>query len=496
MNDNEIMQQIKNNQMSQKGQMEYVVRGAQIRCSNGDKQAVVNLPKDHGQYLQGSPQINVQDSKKENIQEFGNCKLTNKKCNPVLSSWLNGNENKRIWDQNTLKAEATVINSDSYCVCMKNQGIISVVNSGQIIRNKPKDSVYITEDRTAIVVNNIRFEIYNPYNDEAPSTPTFRPLEEWYTIMEYTMTEKEFKLSKALLGINFEMEDFGREEVSAYVKESKTYSNGKVKESDKKIEFVSKNMNSNTKGATTELVVAGLWIVNSILKKLADAVEYTYVTFFFQKSSTNKHRVVLMGGTLSDTNFFQEYGYYLMPKSYLYNVVADNMLINTRKSLKDTGKKCIEKYLEKIENNESRAKLLVEKKDLWLKKNECYDAVVYLKPKRQYKQYQVYLYSEFGTMCQRAIMYGGDSIAIVKRNGSTRYSNYTKLIEISNCLYTSGGNKNFWKILDRVLKEQANEITINLKNPSQATTVSLCNLKDEIPKNAKPQSIEDLNSTY
>ena len=93
-------------------------------------------------------------------------------------------------------------------------------------------------------------------------------------------------------------------------------------------------------------------------------------------------------------------------------------------------------------------------------------------------------------------MYGGDSIAIVKRNGSTRYSNYTKLIEISNCLYTSGGNKNFWKILDRVLKEQANEITINLKNPSQATTVSLCNLKDEIPKNAKPQSIEDLNSTY
>lgn len=172
------------------------------------------------------------------------------------------------------------------------------------------------------------------------------------------------------------------------------------------------------------------------------------------------------------------------------------MIINTRKSLKETGKEAIEKYLEKIDNKESRAKVLVERKDLWLKRNECYDAVVYLSPKRHFKQYQVYLYSELGTMCQKAIMYDGDSIAIVKRKGSTSYSNYTKLIEISNCTYTTGGNKKFWEILDKVLKEQASKENITyLKDPSQAT-FSISNLKDEIPKNAKPQSIEDLNSNY
>lgn len=492
MDNNDAMEQIKNSQMLQKKQAEYVVRGALTTCSNGEKKAVLNLPEDHGQYLQGNPQINTQDSKLENIGGFGICKLTNKKCVPQLSSWLNGNENKRIWNQGTLKMEATVVDTESYCVCLKNQGIISATNSGQTVFKQDPHSVYITTDRTAIVVNNIRFDIYNPNGVEVSNTVMLKPREEWYTLLDYTMTEKEFSLSKALLGFEFEMEDFGREEVSAYVNQTETYGNGKEKKSKKKVTFVPKNPSSKSKETSKELLLTGIWIVNSVLQRFADAVEYTYVTFYFQKSNTGKHRVVLLGGTSTDTHFYQNYDFYKSSKSYLYNVVPENMLINTRRDMKIEGRKVIEKYLELIGKKQSNARVLVEKQELWLKKDEYYDEIVYLMPKRSFRRHQVYLYSESNAMCQKAIIYKGESISIIKRTGNNWYGKQTKLIELSNCLETKEGSEKFWVILDKALKEQALQRTkVNLKDPSNAT-FNLTNIRDEIPKNAKPQSINDL----
>lgn len=497
MENNEAMRRIENSQMLQKKQKEYVVRGALINCSNGDKQAIVNLPTDHGQYLQGSPQINVQDSKTENIGEFGNCKLTNKKCTPVLSSWLNGNEYKRIWDQNTLKAEATVIDSETYCVCMKNQGIISVVNSGQIIRNKPKDQVYITDDRTAIIMNNIRFDIYNPLNYEAPNIPTIRPLEEWFTIMEYTMSEIEFSLSKALLGIDFELEDFFREEVSVFTNQTVHYLNGKTKKDTTKIEFVKQKTPSGSDAEKAIMVAEAIDLFLGVLQSFADAVEDTHMTFYFQKANTGKRRVVLLGGTKSDYQKFLNYGFYSRERSYIHDIVSKDSSHKTKNKIgnemKKTIKKVIIKYINRVESGTSKAKLLVDKKDMWLKNDEYYDLIVYLSPKRQYNYHQTILYSNNGKLCQEAILYPDESLAIVKRKGIYPYfDKRIKLIELKYDTCTELGSQKFWNIFDKVLKQQyLNHTKPKISVPSSAT-FDFANLKDEVPKGAKPKSAFDL----
>lgn len=492
MKNNDAMGRIENSQMLQKKQKEYVVRGALTKCSNGEKNTIVNLPTDHGQYLQGCPQINIQDSKIENIEGFGLCRVTNKKCIPNLSPWLNGNKNKLIWDQKTLKMEATVTNLDSYCVCLKNQGIISLNTSGQMNRKRPSGGVYITEDRTAIVVNDIRFDIYNPNPQGDSGDVTIRQREDWFTMLEYTMTEVEFSLSKALLGVKFELEDFSREEVVTYSKVSNKQPNGKWEIKQVKNTFVSSNVQSGSKAADAIMIAEALLLAENILQRIADAIEYTHVTFYFQISTTGNHRVILLGGTKSDYQKYLNYEFYSRERSYIYDIVPDNLEIKTKKGMKETIKNLIIDYLNKIKNGESNAKLLVNEEELWLRDNEYYDLIVYLSPKRQYDYHHVILYSDRSNLCQMPIIYPDESLAIIKRKGIYPFDKRVKLIELIHTTWTIQGNKKFWEIFDKVLKQQySNKSSPKISDPSNAT-FNFENIKDEIPKGVKPKSASDL----
>ena len=156
MEEKDILKQMMNSQSSHKTDSEYVVRGAVIKCSNGEKAAVINLPEDHGVYIQGKPQINVQDSKTENIHGFGTCKITGNQCTPKLSIWQNGNSDNQMFDKNTLKYESAVPLRNSYCVCIKNKGIVELVNSGQttfkqVLINDQKLLISSTEEALNIL---------------------------------------------------------------------------------------------------------------------------------------------------------------------------------------------------------------------------------------------------------------------------------------------------------------------------------------------------------
>lgn len=495
MEEKEILKQMAASQTLQNTASEYVVRGAMIKCSNGEKTAALNLPEDHGAYIQGQPQINVQDSKTANIHGFGTCKMTDKKCTPELSTWLNGSNENQMFDKNTLKYESAVPFRDSYCICMRQGGIVEPINSGQVIRNPVPKRVYITDDRTAIVVNNIRFDIYNPNNEMGSDTVTIRPVEEWYTLMEYTMTEKEFSLSQALLGIHFEIEDFTREGVSVFVKQSVYYQNGKTKVENTEIKVLEKGMTVGSEAANTVLLAQSIELFHNVLQKIADAIEFTHVTFYFQKANTGKRRVVLLGGTKSDYWKYMNYGFYERERSYLYDIVPENSTIKTKNEMKETIKDLIAKYIKLVEEGKSRAELLVSKSEMWLKNNEYYDIAVYLSSKRQCNVFQEILFPNKGNLCQEAILYPEESLAIVKRKGSYPYFNKSiKLIELKYDTCTIEGNKKFWDMFDKVLEQQSSKNSMpKLSIPSNAL-FSFETLKDEIPKGAKPKSAFDLMS--
>lgn len=492
MEEKEILKQMEASQSLQKTASEYVVRGAMIKCSNGEKTAVLNLPEDHGAYIQGQPQINVQDSKAANIHGFGICKITDKECTPELSTWLNGSNENQMFDKNTLEYESAVPLRNSYCICMKQGGIVEAINSGQVIRNPIPKKVYITDDRTAIVVNDIRFDIYNPNNEMVSDTVTIRPVEEWYTLLEYTMTEKEFSLSQALLGVHFEIEDFTREGVSTYVNQSVQYPSGKIKTEPTNVEFVNDHISSGSRAGITVLTAEFAWLASDILQKFADAIEYTHLTFYFQKASTGKHRVVLLGGTKSDYWKYMNYGFYERERSYLYDIVPENLTIKTKNEMKKTVKKLIEIFLEKVEQGQSNAKLLVSKEEMWLKDNEYYDLIMFLSHKRECDLHQVILYPNNGDIYQKFIIYSEESLAIVKRKGIYPFDKSIKLIEFIHDTDTIHGNYKFWEILDKVLKQQYSiDIMPKVSNPSNAT-FSFETLEDEIPKKARPKSAFDL----
>ena len=53
----------------------FVVMRAKLKCSLGEKETELIMPKDHGIFLRKKPQMNVKDCKPyANIQPFGTCK--------------------------------------------------------------------------------------------------------------------------------------------------------------------------------------------------------------------------------------------------------------------------------------------------------------------------------------------------------------------------------------------------------------------------------------
>jgi len=95
-------------------------------------------------------------------------------------------------------------------------------------------------------------------------------------------------------------------------------------------------------------------------------------------------------------------------------------------------------------------------------------------------------------MCQKFITHPKESLAIVKRMGIYPFGKRIKLIEFIHDTDTDQGNHKFWEIFDKVLEQQSSsDIMPKVSVPSNAT-FSFENLKDEIPKNAKPKSIFNL----
>lgn len=102
----------------------YVVRGAELTCSEGTLPSSLNLPQSHGVYIKDKPLMNVTDCVAEkNIGLFGFCKKTDDVCQPELCGiWSDGKEDLLIDEQPALLDRATLICSLG--------GIISIAKDG------------------------------------------------------------------------------------------------------------------------------------------------------------------------------------------------------------------------------------------------------------------------------------------------------------------------------------------------------------------------------
>ena len=95
--------------------LSYVVEGATLRCSFGDKESKLQLPMDHKIYIKGKAQANIMDFKPMvNVQPFGKCsslanpvvaaataanhgRLQKMPCVPALTMpWLQGKTDERV----------------------------------------------------------------------------------------------------------------------------------------------------------------------------------------------------------------------------------------------------------------------------------------------------------------------------------------------------------------------------------------------------------------
>ncbi|MDR7810496.1 DUF4280 domain-containing protein [Lacrimispora sp.] len=455
MEEKEILKQMAASQTLQNTASEYVVRGAMIKCSNGEKAAVLNLPEDHGAYIQGQPQINVQDSKTANIHGFGTCKMTDKKCTPELSTWLNGSNENQMFDKNTLKYESAVPFRDSYCICMRQGGIVEPINSGQVIRNPVPKRVYITNDRTAIVANNIRFQIYDPTKGVA-----IGPVETWETILECEKMKTEFDVVKAILGYSFNIEDLSREELSIDEYGTEWTKQNKPKPIQDKKVIIPTVPGAGSSMQQKVNIMYGFQAGMDILKNIANAIERTYVNFYFERSSLGKHRVTILAGTQSEFWKYYNYEFFDRDRSFVYDVCKQVNSFMSYKALNDYFQFVTEQYRQAIKNGKSRAKLLVQEEELQLKKKEHYDLIINLNFERKIQRFQVYLFSREKKMSQKLVTLPHESIAIVKRIGYG--GKITKLIELIDATVTTEGNDKFWELMEKAL-EDANDKKTKIK---------------------------------
>ena len=97
---------------------EYIVRGANMNCSNGSGLSKINLPKSHGVYAFQKPMIGYRDTKSmSNIPPFGICAVTQKACIPSPAD---------KWQ----KARGSVVTNICFVTCGLG-GVIRFVDSGQ-----------------------------------------------------------------------------------------------------------------------------------------------------------------------------------------------------------------------------------------------------------------------------------------------------------------------------------------------------------------------------
>lgn len=105
--------------------VEYLVRGATLKCTMGSTESKLNLPMCHGVYVSKKPVMNQLDSMPmKNVMPFGTCKVTKGPCSPaVCGPWMKPHEKTVITD-------AASITMDSFLVCTVG-GMIEPKKSGQ-----------------------------------------------------------------------------------------------------------------------------------------------------------------------------------------------------------------------------------------------------------------------------------------------------------------------------------------------------------------------------
>jgi hypothetical protein len=104
----------------------YVVKGAKLKCSYGDRTSRLQIPEDHGIYIHDKIQATIMDYQPmSNIQPFGQCSsMANPKvkaatkanhnrlkpmpCEPQLTMpWINGKTDKQVGQYPALLSKST-----------------------------------------------------------------------------------------------------------------------------------------------------------------------------------------------------------------------------------------------------------------------------------------------------------------------------------------------------------------------------------------------------
>lgn len=120
----------------------YVVQGAKLKCSFGDQESQLQIPVEHGIYINDKPQANIMDYQPmTNIQPFGKCsslnnltvkaataanrgRLKKMPCVPNINMpWINGKTDKLIDQYPALTNKST--NMCMWC------GRITIEDDGQ-----------------------------------------------------------------------------------------------------------------------------------------------------------------------------------------------------------------------------------------------------------------------------------------------------------------------------------------------------------------------------
>lgn len=163
----------------------YLVRGAELMCSQGSNKRMMNLSPCHGVYIKAHAVVHELDciqGDEENITWFGVCtpgegleteqieltgadgkKCHGKKCKPhIIGTWLESYHQTKIVDNgNKLPKEdgeiegCNTLTMDSFLVC-KHGGIIMPINSGQDREVGAEEFDYATEEDREEALNRVQ----------------------------------------------------------------------------------------------------------------------------------------------------------------------------------------------------------------------------------------------------------------------------------------------------------------------------------------------------
>lgn len=93
---------------------ESICHSAILKCECGSKEYVLNLQKGHGKYVGSHTQIDVKDGKNA---FFGYCRKLDGPCRARLSDWYGANMEDQMFDEGTLRMEASVQMDAGFIVC-------------------------------------------------------------------------------------------------------------------------------------------------------------------------------------------------------------------------------------------------------------------------------------------------------------------------------------------------------------------------------------------